>query len=186
MKIVGFMGSPRRNGNTAILLNSVLAGAEKEGAECLVYYPNELNIRGCQGCNACKKKGHCVISDDMQNIYQIINEADVLVFSSPIYMWQMSAQLKLVIDRLYAYLNADYSSRISKPIKFALLFTQHRETEDAFMNYFDWVAGILKVIGFEFIPQILVGSGLHIAGEVKSNDALIEKAYEFGRKLAIK
>jgi multimeric flavodoxin WrbA len=186
MKIVGFIGSPRKNGNTAMLLNSVIAGAEKEGAECLVYYLNELNIRGCQGCNACKNKGHCIILDDMQNIYQAINDADVLVFSSPIYMWQMSAQLKLVIDRLYAYLNTDYSSRLSKPIKFALLFTQHRTGEDAFMNYFQSVAGILKVIGFEFVPEILVGPGLHIAGEIKSNNALIEKAYELGRKLALK
>ncbi len=185
MKIVGFMGSPRKNGNTAVLLQQVMEGAQKEGAECTIYYLNDLKIKGCQGCNACKRKGYCVIPDDMQNIYQIINEADVLVFSSPVYMWGMTAQLKLMIDRLYAYMNADYSSRLAKPIKFALLFTQHRAVEDAFMPYFESVAGILEVIGFKFVPDIVVGSGLHDAGEVKSNDALLERAYELGRKVAL-
>ncbi|GBF35281.1 iron-sulfur flavoprotein [Desulfocucumis palustris] len=183
MKIVGFMGSPRKNGNTAILLNKVMEGAEKEGTQTTVYYPNDLNLRGCQGCNACKKKGHCVIPDDMQNIYKAIDEADVLIFASPVYMWGMTAQLKLVVDRLYAYMNADYSSRITKPIKFALIFTQHREDQEAFMPYFKSVAGILKVIGFEFIPEILVGSGLHDAGEVKSNNTLLGKAYAYGVRL---
>ncbi|WP_442886058.1 flavodoxin family protein [Desulfotomaculum sp. 1211_IL3151] len=55
MKIVGFLGSPRKHGNTAILLNRIMEGAKKEGSDCILYHTNDLNIKGCQGCNACKR-----------------------------------------------------------------------------------------------------------------------------------
>ena len=116
MKIVGIMGSPRKQGNTSILLNKVIEGANEFGGEAIVFNPNAMNIYGCQGCEACKTKGYCVIKDDMQEIYRAIDEADVLVLASPIYMWAMSAQLKLVVDRLYAYMNADYSTALTRPI----------------------------------------------------------------------
>lgn len=185
MKIVGFSGSPRKNGNTAILLQRAMEGAEEEGAQTTVYYPSVLNLKGCQGCNVCKKFGYCIMLDDMQSIYSSINEADALVFASPVYMRGMTGQLKLVVDRLYAYMNADYSSRITKNIKFALIFTQRREEQEAFMHYFKSVAEILEVIGFKFSPDILVGSGLHEAGEVRGNNILMQKAYELGRKLSL-
>ncbi len=184
MKIIGFSGGPRKNGNTAILLRKAMEGAEKEGAQTTVYYPSSMNLKGCQGCNVCKKFGYCVMLDDMQSIYSSINEADALVFASPVYMRGMTGQLKLVVDRLYAYMNADYSSRITKNIKFALIFTQHREDQEAFMHYFKSVAEILMAIGFEFIPEILVGSGLHDAGDARSNNTLMQKAYELGRKIS--
>ena len=104
MKIVGIMGSPRKHGNTAVLLNQVLEGAKTAGSRTAIFYPNEMNIRGCQGCDACKTKGHCVVRDDMREIYKAIDQAELLVLATPVYMWAMSAQLKLVVDRLYAYL----------------------------------------------------------------------------------
>jgi len=63
-------------------------------------------------------------------------------------MWAMSAQLKLVVDHLYAYMNADYSTALTRPVKIGLIFTQHRADPNAFMPYFLSVASILKVIGF--------------------------------------
>lgn len=186
MKIIGLNGSPRKNGNTASLLQSLLEGAAKEGAETKVLNLNEMNIRGCQGCNGCKKKGHCVIQDDMQTIYQAINDGDIgdiLVFASPIYMWQMTSQLKAVLDRLYAYVTIDYKSILPKPIKVVLIFTQHRSDRESFMNYFNSVAGILRVIGFVPIPEIIVGIGLKELSDVKNNEELMRSAYNFGRRL---
>lgn len=186
MKFVGFLGSPRKHGNTSILLHNLMDGAKDNGAQTTLYYLNDLCLKGCQGCNACKKKGHCVILDDMQDIYGSINEADVLVFASPVYMWGMTAQLKLLIDRLYAYMNTDYSSKLVRNIKFSLIFTQHRADPEAFMPYFQSVSGILTVIGFQFIPEILVASGLHDAGEVRNNSIIMEKSYRLGQELVTK
>lgn len=183
MKIVGIMGSPRKQGNTAFLLNKVMEGAKAAGAETVVFQPNQMNIRGCQACELCKTKGRCVIIDDMQEIYRAIDEADVVVLASPVYMWGMSAQLKLVVDRLYAYFNADHTSAIQRPVKLGLVFTQQREDPQGFADYFQSVAGIMKLIGFQPVPEILVSSGLFAYGQAEKNPALVKSAVEYGRKL---
>lgn len=68
MKVLGIMGSPRKNGNTNALLNQALEGAKSLGAKTSIIYVNELNIRGCQGCNTCKEVQHCILDDDMKQI----------------------------------------------------------------------------------------------------------------------
>lgn len=184
MNIVGFMGSPRKNGNTAILLEQLMQGAANAGAQTSIFYPNELNLAGCQGCRACKTAGHCVVQDDMQKVYQAINKADTLIFASPVYMWQMTAQLKLVMDRLYAYLKPDHTNALPKPVKVALVFTQHQPDKELFMPYFKWLARIFKFLGFEPIPEVLVGPGLSEAGEIVNDLTLMSQAYKLGEKLA--
>ena len=183
MNIIGIMGSPRPKGNTAVLLEKVISGAKAAGDESVIFQPNVMNIRGCQSCDACKTKGRCVIQDDMQSVYRAINAADLLVLASPVYMWGISAQLKLVVDRLYAYLNADYSSRLAKPVRLGLLFTQHNPDAEAFMSYFHSVAGILKVIGFKPVSDVLVGAGLREIGQAEENTAMVFDAVQYGRRL---
>ncbi|EHI99540.1 NADPH-dependent FMN reductase [Clostridium sp. DL-VIII] len=76
MKVLGIMGSPRSNGNSSTLLKKVLEGAKANGAVINSISLNNLDINGCINCNACKRTGKCVIKDDMQNIYDMINDAD--------------------------------------------------------------------------------------------------------------
>jgi len=103
MKVAAFLGSPRKNGNTARLLKEFLKGvSEKSGATINQVYLQENRILGCTGCGYCKTSTGCKLEDDMQNIYTILKEADVLVFATPIYWWSMSSQLKALIDRFYA------------------------------------------------------------------------------------
>lgn len=183
MNIIGIMGSPRKQGNTEFLLKKVIEGAKAAGDQSVVFQPNLMNLRGCQACDACKTKGRCVIQDDMQSVYWAIDAADLLLFASPVYMWSMSAQLKLVLDRLYAYMNADYTSRLAKPVKVGLVFTQHRADASGFMPYFHSVAEILKLIGFDPAPDVFVGAGLSEPGQAEENTAMVFEAIQYGRRL---
>ena len=84
MKVLGIAGSPRRGGNTDMLLAEVLRGAADKGAEIKTIVLSKLKYVSCQHCDACLKKGICKIKDDMQQIYRDLEEADVIVLASPI------------------------------------------------------------------------------------------------------
>lgn len=101
MKILGLSGSPRIKGNTVILLEEALKGAEKEGAEIDLVSVSGKDLRGCDGCNACFAKGECHIEDDMHIIHEKMLAADGIILGTPIYVYGMTAQMKAVIDRTY-------------------------------------------------------------------------------------
>ena len=102
MKILGLSCSPRREGNTATLLEQALKGAQHEGAEVELYSVSGKNIEPCDGCWGCTKTGECHIKDDMQGLYDKLVEADGIIFGTPIYFYTMAAQTKTVIDRTIA------------------------------------------------------------------------------------
>jgi multimeric flavodoxin WrbA len=79
MNIIGFSGSPRKSGSTAIAVNTVLEGASERGANTRFFSASELEIKLCQACQGCVKGGGCVIKDDMQTVYDALKTADVLV-----------------------------------------------------------------------------------------------------------
>ncbi|MCR5814429.1 MAG: flavodoxin family protein [Desulfovibrio sp.] len=104
MKICALFGGPHKQGNTAHLLEHVLAGAQSRGHICQRFDLVDLDIRPCKGCMACKKpkaKG-CVQKDDMGLIYEAIAQADLLIFASPLYWWNLAGPLKNAIDRFFA------------------------------------------------------------------------------------
>lgn len=99
MKIVAIQGSPRKNGNTDLVLNAFLSGAEEEGASVDKIYLRDLTFKNCRGCNACHKKGECVIKDELTPVFNTILAADILVLASPIYSMSVTAEMKGFIDR---------------------------------------------------------------------------------------
>lgn len=97
--ILAFAGSPRRGGNSEILLDGLIAGVKDKGGQVNKIILNELKISPCQECGGCDKSGCCVVDDDMQSIYKQLDSAGALVVASPIFFSGVSAQLKAVIDR---------------------------------------------------------------------------------------
>ena len=104
MKILVLNGSPTPNGNTVALVNAFKEGAESKGHDVNIVNVAHKNIKGCMACNFCKNAGNgtCAQKDDMQEICPLIQDADMIVFASPIYYFIMSAQLESVIHRFYA------------------------------------------------------------------------------------
>jgi len=101
-KVVIVKGSPRMEGNSAILADRVAAGAESVGAKVDVFYLHGMDIQPCDACEACHTnvEDECIVEDDMQVIYPKLREADALVIASPVYWFTVSAQTKLFMDRL--------------------------------------------------------------------------------------
>ncbi len=108
MKVLGFNGSPRKNANTQTLIEAVLEAASRKGAETRLINLNELNIKGCQGCDACKKKiGACVQKDDLSPLLQEMKEAQAIILGTPVYWYHVSGQFKSFVDRLYCFYGED-------------------------------------------------------------------------------
>ena len=95
-------GSPRRKGNTEILLDKALDGCQGEGGEVEKIILNELHIKPCQECGGCDKTGVCVIKDDMQMLHSKFKAIDGIVLASPLFFGSLSAQTKIMIDRCQA------------------------------------------------------------------------------------
>ena len=179
MKILTFLGSPRKHGNTATLLDSVINGIKSiDNKSVEQIFLNEKNIRPCQGCNSCKKDGAdgCIQKDDMQNIYPLIAKSDLIILATPIYWWSVTAQMKLLIDRIYGM---DFTCGRKKV---ALLMTYGGElpnsgpetTEALFREICDYIKAD---------PVAVMGVCSETI-EVKDNKKVLDDAFELGRMLA--
>ncbi|BAW28938.1 Multimeric flavodoxin WrbA [Methanosarcina thermophila] len=178
IKVLGLVGSPNINGNTAKLVNAILEGAAENGAEKVIYNLGSLNIKGCDACCKCQESGCCPIDDDMQEIYQQIQTADMIVLGSPVYMWQMTAQTKLLIDRMTAFLKPNFSSRLDNK-KLILVFSQGSPDRDAFKPYFKYTAGLLYYLGFDVLDTVIAAGTDKL--EVSFRPRLLEKARALGK-----
>jgi multimeric flavodoxin WrbA len=163
MKVIGYTASPRKEGNTAWVVNALLEGAKEQGQETQSWYSGDLDIKPCRSCYGCRKgdKG-CVINDDMQKLYAALESADALVLGTPIYMGQMSAQAKTFTDRLFAA--KQFQPRFSPHFKEAeavkkklvLVFTQGNPDASLFQEYFDYTKKMFQMLNFEIIDVIVI------------------------------
>ena len=159
MKVIGFIGSPRKDGNTSHVVSKILEGAEEAGAETEIWYSGELDIRPCKGCLSCVKSGRCVIDDDMQNIYGSLKQADALVLGSPVYMGQMSAQAKMFTDRLFAHITPRFSPRFKEENagkRMILAFTQGNPDPEKFKTYYDYTESMFQMLEFDVRDTMVI------------------------------
>jgi multimeric flavodoxin WrbA len=104
MKVLGIVCSPRKNGNTEILVEEALAAAREYGAETEIFLiAGKTNIQGCDGCEVCRKTDVCRIKDDVTPLYARWEAADGIIFGSPVYFNGVTAQAKAIIDRTFMY-----------------------------------------------------------------------------------
>jgi len=102
MKVLGIYGSPRKGGNTDILLDEALKGAASVGSEISVIRCCDLKIEGCLECGGCDATGKCIVDDDMQTVYPKLLESQIIILSSPIFFYGITSQAKALIDRCQA------------------------------------------------------------------------------------
>ncbi|MGE5396639.1 MAG: flavodoxin family protein, partial [Chitinophagales bacterium] len=107
-EILVLTGSPRINGNSDLLADAFIAGAEKAGHSVTKIRTASHKINGCLGCDKCWSNGtHCVQKDDMVKLYPALEKASVLVLATPLYYYSWSAQIKCALDRTYTYVSPD-------------------------------------------------------------------------------
>ncbi|MCL1972744.1 MAG: flavodoxin family protein [Endomicrobia bacterium] len=165
MKIIGFIASPRKEGNTAWVVNKILEGAKEHGSETQVRHSCKLDIKPCQGCLCCHSGDHdheCIINDDMQKLYDEIEHADAIVLGSPVYMGQMSAQAKIFTDRLFAQISPRFSPYFKENAakkKLLLAFTQGNPDAGMFQAYFDYTKKMFQLLEFD-VKEVVVVTGM--------------------------
>jgi multimeric flavodoxin WrbA len=100
MKILGIVGSPRKGGNTEILMGETLRVAQEAGCETEMFRMSEKRVAPCDACATCFETGSCVVQDDMQELYSMLDRADGIIIGSPVYFGSVSAQAKAIMDRM--------------------------------------------------------------------------------------
>jgi multimeric flavodoxin WrbA len=161
MKVMGFIASPRKEGNTAWIINKILEGSKEQGAETQSWYFNDLDIKPCQSCYGCKQGDlRCVINDDMQKLYDALEQADALVLGSPTYMGQMSAQAKIFTDRLFAEYHPRFSPQFKERAvkKMVLVFNQGNPDYGLFQSYYDYTKNMFQLLGFDVELHVVAGT----------------------------
>ncbi len=133
MKVLAINGSPRKKGNTAVLLNQTLQGATSIGAEVELINLYDYNYKGCISCFACKLKdgksfGKCAVNDDLKPILEKVEAADALVFGSPIYLGMVTGEMRSFLERLifqYLVYDKNYSNLLEKKISTGFIYTMN-------------------------------------------------------------
>ena len=177
MYVLGIVGSPRIGGNTDILVDEVLAGAEEAGASTEKVVLNKLEIKPCQACDSCYKTGSCMQKDDMNELLNKMLKSDVWILGTPIYWWGPTAQFKAFLDRWY---NPKHQEFKNKHVIIVI------PLGGGHIRYARHAVGLLEdVIDYlemELVDKI-IATGLNSRGEVRNNLNLMNKAYTIGKNI---
>ncbi|OGW83732.1 MAG: hypothetical protein A2987_05230 [Omnitrophica bacterium RIFCSPLOWO2_01_FULL_45_10] len=185
MKVLGISGSPKRRGNVEALLDKALEGAESEGAKGSKIILNELNFKPCQECVGCEEIGECVIEDDMQTVYDEIENADAVIIATPIFFGSLSAQVKMMVDRFQCLWVQKYVLKraLTRPRrKGALLCVSGKKNKDFFENAKAIIKIFFTTLDIDYTNELFFTS-LDKSALNTRNEAL-KKAFTLGRSLA--
>jgi len=182
-KVLILMGSPRKTGNSAVLAEHLANGAMGVGAHVETLYIHGMDINPCTGCDECQGEdaNGCVINDGMQDVYGKLREADSLIFASPIYWFSVTAQLKMVIDRIYAVGGGDKNIFTGKTLGVLLAYADSDPFTSGAINALRMFQDISAYLG-TVIAGAVYGSAFE-AGEIAGNSEVLKQAHELGEKL---
>jgi multimeric flavodoxin WrbA len=184
VKVLGIMGSPRIGGNTDLLLDEALNGAQGRGAEVEKITVARLKIEPCREIYACLKDGKCVIKDDMDPLYDKLVGAGGVIVATPIFFYTVSPQLAALVSRCQALWSQRYVLDVVIPekrgafiavgaTKGARLFEGPKLT----VRYF------FKAINAVYTDELLI-RGIDKKGEIKEHPAALKEAFKLGERLA--
>ena len=176
MNILILSGSPRKGGNTELLVDAFAKGAA-EHHHVEIVSVRDVKVNPCLGCNACfKTNGICAQKDDMAAIYEKMSQADMLVIASPVYFYGISAQLKAVIDRCHNPIRDSFHIK-----KTALLLVGAASLPELFDSILTQYQLCLNFFNIEDAGKILV-RGVKDKGDIKGT-RFIEDAYQLGASI---
>lgn len=168
-KILVLMGSPRTGGNTELLADAFITGVKAAGHEVVKIQVGRLAAKGCQDCKYCfSHQGECVQKDGMGEFYAHYEEADVIVFATPLYFYGFSAQLKTVIDRLYA--KTFVESNVKEAVLLAVAAEEEQETFSPLISHYH---AILRYMNWDDRGIVAVNS-VEAKGDIREHAALDE------------
>ncbi len=182
--VVIALGSPRAQGNSATLAMEAASGVREAGGSATVHRLHELAIRPCRACDSCQRNRNyaCVQVDDMAALYAELREAGALLVASPVYWFTMSAQTKLFMDRLYAFVGPAGHGLAGKRVGVILTFGDDDPIRSGVMNAIHTMQDACRFTGATLVGEVYGSAST--PGEVKGNPELMRRAYELGQNLA--
>jgi multimeric flavodoxin WrbA len=189
--VTGVGGSPRKAGNSDILVKQMLKGAAEQGVSTRFILLREYQYQGCIGCEKCRQIGICTgLKDGMSLIYNDIIEAKGLILVSPTHHYNITAWMKSFIDRLYCFYRFDdhrprgWSSRLAGQGRKALLCAVCEQNNASDMGFtLKAMRYPLEALGYEIVDELPV-FGIFDRGRVKEQNDLMKKAKDIGRNFA--
>lgn len=177
MKVLGLIGSPRKDSNTDLLVSRILDGASASNHLTEKLYLYELNISSCIDCRRCKKDNfQCAVNDDMQILYCKLKDADVILFGTPLYWYGPTGKMKLVIDRLRPFI----ASKKLKGKK-AILVVPSEEGPGACSYLIGMFELSFKYLEINLIDKVLVKA--YEKAEVREQPEILERMFKLGKSL---
>jgi len=190
MKVLALVGSRRKDGNTAALARKVLDSMGSEAWEKEIVFLGDHDIGACDGCEACSGSNECVKDDGMTEIYAKVDDADALVLGSPTYFYNVSADMKAFIDRMYCRVVFHEDDRSvwtcaneAKGIRPAVTVSVCEQLDAKDMGFTPEAMRMpLEVLGFRVVDEV---KALHLfsAGEALEDDASLMMAQRAGERL---
>jgi multimeric flavodoxin WrbA len=188
VKVLGLFGSPRRGGNTDLLLEEMLKGAEEAGAQIERIVITELKFSPCIECHGCDETGECVLDDDMAKVYPKLLEAGWIILASPIFFYGVTAWTKALIDRVQSLWVRKYRLKLApedqeRRRKGFFISVGATRGEKLFDGALLTVKYFFDALGLEFAGQLLF-KGVEGKGDIRSHPTALRQAFEAGKASA--
>ena len=191
-RVIGFSGSPRKKGNSDILLETIMAGVNEEEVPSDHYNLTDIDFKGCIGCEKCRKSKVCTgLVDGMSLIYPHLFTSKGLVLVSPTHNYNITSWMKAFIDRLYCFYNFEndrprsWSSRLADQNRKAVVAAVCEQESPENMGFtIEAMRNPLEALGYEIIGELSVFK-IFDKANVKHNRQVINRAHKLGKRLAV-
>lgn len=184
-QVFGIVGSPRRGGNTEILVDEILKGAAKAGARTEKVILSELVIGPCKACYACRNTGECIQKDDMPDVLDKMRASAVWVIGTPVYWWGPSAQLKAFVDRWFSQAGDDEHMKIFKGKRVILAVPMGDTDPETGRHVVGMFGDALDYVGADLFASVLA-PGAYDKGDVRDNADVLKDAHRTGAEAVTK
>lgn len=178
-RVLGVVGSPRRHGNTEIVVDEVLRGAEEAGAAVEKVILSELDIAPCEACAACVDTGECVTADAMEELFLRMQQSQVWVLGTPVYWWGPSAQFKTFLDRWYAKVHRKEDKAMFKGRRVILVVPMGDADPETARHVVGMMTDALEYVEAELCHTVLA-PGVNDAGDVLRLRGVLQAAHRAG------
>jgi multimeric flavodoxin WrbA len=179
-RVLAIVGSPRKGGNTDILVDEILAGAREAGAEVEKIMLADLNIGSCRACYACRPGGECALKDDMAGLFEKMKASQVWVLGTPVYWWGPSAQLKAFVDRWFAKASEPHEASLFEGRRVVLAVPLGDTDPATGRHVVGMFTDALDYVKAELFASLLA-PGAYDSGDVRKYPDLLKQARKTGR-----
>ena len=178
-KVLGIVGSPRKGGNTHILVSEILRGARRMGARTELVSLGNLRIKECDGCHTCWETETCTINDGMKGIYKKLMDSDCIILATPMYWFGPTVSMKALIDRLVYFCCSKNEDKI-KGKEVVLATVQAGEDPNEANPLMRMLEMSIRYLGMKLKGKIIV-PGVAEKGAIRKKKRKLKEALNLGR-----